>query len=105
MLSMLLALQTVEPQPQPRMSGPVLVDARGCTLHGLPDEVTVCAKRDSGAAYRLTPLNQRYEQQRDGLPRAETRLGPVQASVDATSATLGNGVISQRMMLTFKLPF
>lgn len=104
LLPLLLLVQTADPTPAPRMSGPVLTDAQGCTLHGLPDEVTVCAKRDQGDAYRLTPLSDRYER-REGLPRAATRLGPGQASIDATSATLANGVVSQRVMLTFRLPF
>ncbi|MBX9814959.1 MAG: hypothetical protein A4S12_12730 [Proteobacteria bacterium SG_bin5] len=105
MLFFMLAIQTADPAPPPRMSGPVLIDAQGCVQHGLPDEVTVCARRDNGAPYRLTPLAQRYEKQREGLPRAAARLGPGQVSVDATSVTLANGVISQRAMLTFRLPF
>jgi hypothetical protein len=105
MLPFLLAIQTVDAPSQPRMSGPVLVDAQGCTQYGLPDEVTVCAKRDRGESYRLAPLDQRYEQQREGLPRAAIKLGPVQASIDASSAAFPNGAISQRLMLTFRLPF
>ena len=104
MLPFLLAIQTVDPAPAPRMSGPVLVDAQGCTQHGLPDEVTVCARRDRGETYRLTPLPERYERH-EGMPRAVAKLGPGQASIDATSATLAQGVISQRLMLNFRLPF
>lgn len=106
MLPFLLAIQTADPMPpQPRMSGPVLTDAQGCTQYGLPDEVTVCAKRDRGDAYRLAPLPDRYEKHREGLPRAATKLGPGLLSVDATSAVFPNGAISQRAMLTFRLPF
>lgn len=86
------------------MSGPVLTDAQGCTVHGLGDAVTVCARRDRSQAYRLAALSERYTRQ-DGLPRAATTLGPVQVSADATSAQIGPGAVSQRAMVTFRLPF
>ena len=68
------------------------------------DEIVVCARPRSADRYRYRPVEGDYA---EGLPRAETSLfgGAAKGSIDLTSVKRPDGTISNRAMVTLKVPF
>ena len=79
--------------PRPRSDAPCPVDADS-------SDVIVCARDPD--AYRLHPVPARF--QRDGLPKAELRLGNMALAAETEAAGLPGGVPSNRIMLRLRIP-
>ena len=67
------------------------------------DDIVVCGSRTGRSAYRLPNLPQRYDAKRI---RAETNLIPgVQTRAHVDTVAMPDGYRTNRMMVTFSLPF
>ena len=80
--------------PRPRLDAP-------CPVAAESGDVVVCGRNDDH--YRLHPLPE--QAQRDGLPKAEVRIGNAKLAAEAEQATLAGGQQSPRMMVRLKMPF
>ena len=67
------------------------------------DDIVVCARPDNSDAFRLNPLDQRFETAPDRRARGGRGKGAV-GEVDVEQADI-LGAPSNRVMLRFKLPF
>jgi hypothetical protein len=64
-------------------------------------EIVVCGSRKDSHRYRALPGGPEPQ-----LPRAEVRLpGGASAAAQLSGATLPNGMVSKRVMITIKKPF
>ena len=105
MFALLFAVQ--EP-PSPPVAGPArppvpapLIARQPCRPDASGSDVVVCGSRSAEERYRLRPLSDRYEEK----PLvAAVRLGEgTTAALAAEQQNFGNGLVSKRIMLNFKI--
>jgi len=66
------------------------------------DDIVVCGRRDADR-YRIPP-QYRTTEQKEGLGRAQTRLGNTAIAAETEQADVG-GFTSNRIMVRLKVPF
>ena len=101
----ILLLQTADPVGVRMGEAPsvVLAPAPGDCPHETDGDIMVCARPDDPDAFRLKPLDQRFETASDRRARWNLGKGTV-AEVDVEQADI-LGAPSNRVMLRFKIPF
>jgi hypothetical protein len=103
---LVLLIQAAAPAPDPAETWVRIVsdpcrEARSNQRAG--DEITVCGSRGGDSRYRVPSLPDTGEMR---LPRAEVELADgVQAALGIGSATLPNGMVDKRVMITFRFRF
>lgn len=108
MLAYFLAV-AVGPAAEPASADPAVPTrtylhplADGCDSRATADEVVVCGARNPDEQYRLRPIENRGYG--DKPIRIETKLGNGTLGLGTDQRSVG-GFPSNRIMLTFKLPF
>ncbi len=75
-----------------------------CPAAQSPDEIVVCAAPDLTAQHRLAPLAERARETL--LPKAQFGIvGDVKGAVEAEAEEFPGGVVSNRIMVSVKIPY